>query len=149
MRLEDEIKQTKFRNIYHKLALNIMFTNNWLMNHQIRLFKQYDLTPQQFNVLRILRGQHPSASTVSLVQDRMLDKMSNASRLIEKLRQKGLVIRRENEKDRRNMDVTITDDGLNLLKIFDKMDDNNDAILKIISEEDARILNELLDKIRG
>lgn len=91
MRLEDEIKQKSFRNEFHKLAVNIIYTHSWLMSKIIYMLSQYDITPQQYNILRILRGQFPSPASVSLLKSRMLDKMSDASRLVDRLVEKGLV----------------------------------------------------------
>lgn len=147
MKLEEEIKQAKFKNEYHKLLVNIIFTGNWINIRSTKFLRKYKLTPQQFNLLRILRGQHPNAATVHLLQDRMLDRMSNASRLVEKLRIKGLVDRITNCEDRRRVDVTITDKGLNLLKEIDQTD--FDGNFPSISVEEALVLNNLLDKLRN
>jgi DNA-binding MarR family transcriptional regulator len=148
MKLEEEIKQTKFKNEFHKLAVNIIFTCHWLEYYHSKMLKPYDITPQQFNILRILRGQHPKCATVSLLQDRMLDKMSNASRLVEKLRLKGLVERHQDEADRRQCRVTISNNGLNLLSKLDLASDESDLMNKNFSIEEANKLNELLDLLR-
>ncbi|MEW5842949.1 MAG: MarR family transcriptional regulator [Bacteroidota bacterium] len=149
MKLEHEIKQPKFRNEYHKLAVNLIYTYNWFAKAQTELFRKHDITGNQFNILRILRGQHPNAATVSLLRDRMLDKMSDASRLIERLRVKGLVKRELSQDDRRRVDVLITDKGLNLLSEIDKMNDHYDELLKKLSSAEAKKMNILLDKLRG
>jgi DNA-binding MarR family transcriptional regulator len=149
MRIEEEIKQSTFRSEYQKLLLNIIFTSNWLQSHILQMLKSYQLSPQQFNVLRILRGQHPKPATISLIQQRMLDKQSNASRLVEKLRLKGLVERKPRAEDRRVMEVTITDKGLALLRETDKLEEKFDQLLKNLSVDEARMMNEFLDKIRG
>ncbi|WP_245598568.1 MarR family transcriptional regulator [Sporocytophaga myxococcoides] len=101
MRLEDEIKQKEFRNEFQKTAVNIIFTFNWLDARTRNFMKDYDLTPQQFNILRILRGQYPNPSTINLLKERMLDKMSDASRLVERLRIKELLERSPSSEDRR------------------------------------------------
>lgn len=149
MRLEDEIKQKKFKTEYQKLLLNVIFTGNWLNSKSIKAFKPYGVSPQQYNVLRILKGQHPNAITVNQVAERMLDKNSNASRLVDKLVIKDLVERETCEKDRRQMDVAITNKGL---KLLDNMENNlehvDELIAKSISKKDAEQINAILDKIR-
>lgn len=149
MRLENEIKQESFRNEYHKLAVNILFTHGWLMNKIQQILSRFDLTPQQFNLLRILRGQYPSTASISLLKDRMLDKMSDASRLVDRLIQKGLVERKICESDRRKVDVVITKKGLKLLEKIDETDLEMDGYLQNLSESEAKKLNDLLDKLRG
>ena len=148
MKLELEIKQPKFRNEYHKLAVNILYTNSWLVNLYSNLFSKYDITSNQFNILRILRGQYPNPATVNLLKERMLDKMSDASRLVERLRIKGFIKRDLKPNDRRCVDVVITDKGLHLLKEIDKLNDKHDSFLKKLSESEAKKLNNLLDKLR-
>ena len=113
------------------------------------LCKSYGITPQQFNILRILRGQHGKPATIGILQERMLDKMSNASRLVEKLKQKALVDRKECPQDRRQMDVLITDKGLQLLKEIDTTIEKNQLFLNGISESEAQYMNEILDKLRS
>ncbi len=147
MKLEEEIQQTTFKSEHQKLLINIIYTGNWINQKSVRLLKKHNLTPQQFNILRILRGQRPNTSTIMLLQARMLDRMSNASRLVEKLLGKGLVDRQMNDVDRRRVDVTITDKGLALLKVIDGLP--LDDLLTTISIEDAQTVNSLLDKMRG
>jgi len=149
MKLEQEIVQKKFESEYHKLAVNVVFTYNWLFEIHSKIFKSYDLTIQQFNVLRILRGQHPKATTVKLIRERMLDKMSDASRIVEKLRLKGLVERNLSAEDRRNVDVMITKKGLNLLAKIDKNANQVEQQLSNLNKKEAKELNDLLDKLRG
>lgn len=149
MRLEDEIKQKAFKTQKHKLVVNILFTSSWLGANHTRFFKPYGITSQQFNILRILRGQQGKPATIGLLQDRMLDKMSNASRLVEKLKQKNLVERKECSQDRRQMDVIITPKGLSLLNEIDSIMDNDQTFLNNIGESDAQQINDLLDKMRG
>lgn len=149
MRLEDEIKQKKFNSELNKLLINLIFTGNWVKDLNSQMLKPYGLTTQQFNILRILRGQHPNPASINLLIERMLDKMSNASRLVEKLRLKGFVERRECKKDRRQADVVITDSGLEVLK---KIDQDLVAFEKkfasVVSEEEAKDANRILDKLR-
>ena len=149
MKLEDEIKQIKFRNENHKLAVNIIFSNNWLISMQSELFNGFGITPNQFNILRILRGQYPNPATINLLKERMMDKMCDASRLVERLRIKGFVKRELSPDDRRRVDVIITDTGLNLLSEIDKFNSQYDNIFQNLSDEETKLLNELLDKMRG
>ena len=148
MRIEEEIKQSTFSSEYHKLLINLLYTGNWLYHKNKKFLKTYGLSPEQYNVLRILRGQHPKPSTVNLLNERMLDKMSNVSRLVEKLRLKNLVIRKECPEDRRQVDVMITKKGLSLLKEIDQYSAQMEKPLKKIEEDEARALNTLLDRLR-
>src|SRR5688572_9645875 len=113
MSLEEDIQQ-KFRNDSHKAILNILYTSYYLEDKINTVFKKHEITRQQYNVLRILRGQYPGHASVNLIRDRMLDKMSDASRIVERLRLKDLVIRKSAEKDKRALVVTITASGLKL-----------------------------------
>jgi DNA-binding MarR family transcriptional regulator len=147
MQLEEEIKQTNFRDEFHKAFLNVVYSANWLQNRQAAFFRAFDLTAPQFNILRILRGQYPQPATVNLLIERMLDKTSNASRIVDKLVLKGLVTRRQCEHDRRTVDVLITGEGLALLQ---KIDGGSFPFgVENLSEEEASQLNRLLDKIRN
>ncbi|HEY4800660.1 MAG TPA: MarR family transcriptional regulator [Bacteroidia bacterium] len=148
MKLEDEIKQNKFKSEYQKLSVNILFTANWLEHHHGQHCKKHDITSEQFNILRILRGQYPKAATVNLLIERMLNKMSNASRLVEKLRKKGLVERETSQTDRRACDVMITKKGLSLLAEMDKSEREWTKLISHISENEAKHLNFMLDKLR-
>lgn len=149
MRIEDEIKQKSFTNEYHKLNVNLIYTYNWMLGHMQQWFKSYGITSQQFNILRILRGQFPKPCTIQLLKERMLDKQSDVSRLVDRLTKKGLVERKVCEDDRRKMDVLISEEGLELLS---KMDDKMSVVEDIFSNltlEEAETLSNLLDKIRG
>lgn len=147
MQLEEEIKQKSFRNEFHKAFLNVVYSANWLQNRQAQLFRAYDVTSAQFNILRILRGQYPLPATVNLLIERMLDKTSNASRIVDKLVSKGLVTRRQCPHDRRTVDVVITEQGLALLQQIDASD--FPFGVENLSQEEAWQLNQLLDKIRN
>jgi len=149
MKLEEAIKQKGFKNPYNKAVVNILYTHSYIVTYQSKLFKPHDLSPEQYNVLRILRGHHPEPITVSSIQDRMLNKMSNASRLVEKLKQKGLVIRKECPADRRQVDITITAKGLALLDQLDQEIQNFNHNVINLTEKEVNTLNELLDKLRG
>lgn len=148
MSLEDDIKQEKFENEYHKMAVNILFSAGWLHNLNSIRFKPFDVTPEQYNVLRILRGSHPKQLMLAEITSRMIDKSSNATRLVEKLRQKGLVKREICESNRRQVDIFITDKGLSLLSKIDKTSEDWLKTLKAITRQEAQELNRLLDKLR-
>lgn len=149
MKLEDEIKQKKFKDEYEKLVVNILFTGNWMNLTNAKNLKPLGLTLPQYNVLRILRGQHPKPATVSLIIDRMLDKSSNASRIVDRLLKKNLVVRKICKNDRRSVDVLITGKGLELLKKIDEESKKWNQAYKTLNIEEAKKLNFLLDKIRG
>lgn len=149
MRLEDEIKQTKFKNEYQKASINLIFTASWLNKLNAESLKPYNISIQQFNILRILRGMNGKPASVKLLTERMIDKMSNASRLVEKLKTKGLVQRVECSQDRRQVDVLITKKGLSLLEDASEVLEAN--VLKKfnnITKEEASAINSLLDKLR-
>ncbi|NOX87845.1 MAG: MarR family transcriptional regulator [Calditrichaeota bacterium] len=148
MKLEDEIKTSSFKTESEKLIVNIIYTGNWLNYHYAKKLKEYGISLQQYNILRILRGQYPNPATVNLLKDRMLDKMSNASRLVEKLRLKGLIERRICEHDRRAVDVIITKKGLDLLSELDVTMDAWAKRFKNLSAEEIKTFNKLLDKFR-
>ncbi len=149
MKIEEEIQQKQFKSEYHKAMVNIIFSYNWLIQHQIEVLKPFGITLQQYNILRILRGQYPKPSTIKLMKERMLDRMSDCSRIVEKLRAKDLVERHLCEKDRRNVDVLITKKGLNLLKKLDKIFEKYDKKLIALSDKELKTLNKLLDRMRG
>jgi DNA-binding MarR family transcriptional regulator len=149
MEIEKEIHQEKFQSEYHKLLLNIIYTGNWINLRNIQRLKPYGISPQQYNILRILRGQYPNTATVTLLTERMLDKSSNASRLVEKLRSKGLLDRCVCPEDRRAVNVRITEKGLQLLEVIDSKHADFEDNLRSISEQEAQALNSMLDKLRG
>jgi DNA-binding MarR family transcriptional regulator len=149
MPLEQDIQQEKFSSEFEKAAVNILFTSSWLYNINAGKLKRYDITPEQFNVLRILRGSHPKKMMLSEISSRMLDKNSNATRLVEKLRQKGLVQREICEKNRRQVDISITEKGLSTLKKIHSEETEWLAQLKNISKSEALELNRILDKLRA
>lgn len=149
MKIEEAIQQKKFISEYQKAHLNILFTASWLNQRTTAVLKPYGLTWQQFNILRILRGRHPEPATVKLLTERMIDKMSNASRLVDKLLSKGLVARCTSQEDRRRVDVSITEEGLNLLaRASDDLERGLNFENGNLSDQEAEALNDLLDKMR-
>jgi DNA-binding MarR family transcriptional regulator len=150
MRIEEAIQQKRFRSEYQKLVVNLLYSASWLQQFSNQLLKPYGISQEQFNILRILRGMHPEPATVKLLTERMIDKMSNASRLVEKLRVKGLVERHECPLDRRRVDVLITQKGLDLIeRTSQAVDVQGDAYMSGLTLEEAALLNSLLDKLRG
>lgn len=147
--LEEAIKQKEFKDPYNKLVVNLLYTHSYLVSAQNGILKPFDLSPEQYNVLRILRGQNGVPTTVSSIQDRMLNKMSNASRLVDKLKIKQLVERRECPSDRRQVDIVITEKGLQILNDLQvHMEGFNNQVVKL-TEEETVLMNNLLDKLRG
>lgn len=149
MRIEDEIQSTKFEDNYQKAVINITYTHGWLSNTIRGEFDKFNLTMQQFNILRILRGQYPKPATINLLKERMLDKMSDASRIVDRLVQKELVSRCTNTCDRRAVDIRISEQGLEILSKIDMDFRTKDMISKNLTEEEAGKLSDLLDKLRG
>lgn len=148
--IEVEIKQNKkFESEHQKAAVNIMFTSSWLYNINATRLKKHVVTPEQFNVLRILRGSYPKPLMLGNVTCRMVDKSSNATRLVEKLRQKGYVKRELCETNRRQVDILITDKGLALLTKIDNEAEEWLDTMKGITKAEALELNRLLDKLRS
>ncbi|MFK7772430.1 MAG: MarR family winged helix-turn-helix transcriptional regulator [Saprospiraceae bacterium] len=150
MRLEEEIKQSKFKDEYHKLGVNIIYSASWMSSQHLQILKKFSISVQQFNILRILKGRYPEPATVKLLTERMIDKMSNASRLVEKLKQKGLVERTSCPEDRRRVDIAITAEGKKIVdqasKILETEINNS---LSVLTKKEAKQLNDLLDKMRG
>ena len=149
MKIHKEIHHKKFRNQYLKVMVNIIYTGNWLTMKESKRLKPFGITIQQHNVLGILKAHFPQPVTINMIIIRMLDKMSNVSRIVDKLQKKGLVEREENQHDRRAVDVTITQEGLSLLQEIDKQDIEVENQLNNITIKEAKILNKLLDKLRG
>lgn len=148
MKLEEAIQQKTFKSQQQKLAINLLYTSNWLQYKYNQFFKDVDLTTQQFNVLRILRGQHPNYCSLKTIKERMLDRMSDASRIVDKLVTKGLVNRHECPNDRRSVNLMISGKGLALLKSLDAIDEQMKEIFDTLSEKELETLNDLLDKLR-
>ena len=149
MELEKEIHQVRFKNDYHKLVVNMIYSYSWVTGLVKERLSTEQVTLQQYNLLRILRGQFPNPSTINLLKERMLDKMSDASRIVERLVQKELVTRSVNVVDRRAVDILITQKGLDVLAYLDPVVTPVDILRQNLTEDEARQLNVLLDKLRG
>jgi DNA-binding MarR family transcriptional regulator len=147
MTLEKDINQQVFRSDYQKAIINLIYTFNWVNEKINRRFEPFDITQQQFNILRILRGAGEPLSTLQIRQ-RMLDKMSDTSRIVDRLVKKGMVKKSVCREDRRLVDVLLTDKGKKLLQSMDSMNEEMDSLFKYLSNEEAKLLNDLLDKVR-
>lgn len=149
MKLEDAIQQRKpFSNPRQRMAVNLIYTSNWLISKQKEFFKKFDITVQQYNVLRILRGRHPKPISTSDIRGRMLDRMSDVSRIVDRLVKKDMVIRTTCKQDKRLVDVVITTHGLSLLSSIDAQWEEMDSLASTLSPEEVQIVNDLLDKFR-
>ncbi|WP_317165584.1 MarR family winged helix-turn-helix transcriptional regulator [Nibribacter ruber] len=148
MKIEDEIKQSTFKDAFQKAYINIVYTANSLQLTQSTILKGYGITLPQYNILRILRGQYPKPATVNLLIERMLDKTSNASRIVDKLEAKQLVTRTQCPTDRRTVDILITEKGLQILQELDQAQQGNQHGIQNLTQQEAELLSNLLDKIR-
>lgn len=137
--------QSKFSSEKVKALINILYTANWLSNHQNSFFKPYGISPQQYNILRILRGSG-EAMPVQTIKERMIDRAPNATRLMDKLCAKDLIVRIPCATDRRVVHIKITNSGLELLEEIGN--DPNKFLLKNLTQAEAQQLNVLLDKLR-
>lgn len=149
MQLEKEINTTRFESRYQQAIVNVLYTFNWCNDKLKQLIVPYDITTQQFNVLRILRGQFPAPSTINMLKSRMLDKMCDASRIVDRLVQKELVEKEPNPSDKRSVSILISRKGLALLKKMDVEISISNIISAHLTEDEAIQLNTLLDKMRG
>jgi len=148
MRHEDELKTDKFESNYHKVTLNILFTSNWITEQLKKCTKKEKVTLQQYNILRILRGQYPKPSTVNLIKERLLDKMSDVSRLIDRMEQQELVSRTISPADRRAVDILLTKKGLDKLQKLDGPMRIDTILSQNLTDKECQTLNMLLEKIR-
>jgi DNA-binding MarR family transcriptional regulator len=147
MGIEKDIQQTNFRNEFQKMGINIIYTANWLNEKMGQILATEDITQQQYNILRILRGSECPLSTLK-IRERMLDKMSDTSRIVDRLIVKDLVEKFACVKDKRLVDITVTKKGLQLLEKLDALNEQIDSILKGVSEKEATTMNQILDKLR-
>jgi DNA-binding MarR family transcriptional regulator len=146
--LEKEINQRSFRNEHQKGMINLIYTYNWMNERVKSFFEKEDITSQQFNILRILRGAGVPISTLQ-IRERMLDKMSDTSRIVDRLVIKGLAKKNVCKTDKRLVDVSISGKGKKLLEKMDLYENEMDAVLGNLTAQEAKTLNELLDKIRN
>jgi DNA-binding MarR family transcriptional regulator len=149
MQLQKEVHTSRFQNNHQQALVNIIYTYSWASQKIKEILVPYNLTQQQYNVLRILRGQYPSPSTINLIKSRILDKTSDTSRIVDRLVEKKYLEKTTNARDKRAVDIVITDRGLTLLKKLDKEVDFSSLIVPHITDDEAKDLNVLLDKLRG
>lgn len=149
MEIEKEIYNRKFENSHQKVVVNLLYTYGWITNLLRLRLNKHNITLQQYNILRILRGQYPNPATINILKERMLDKMSDASRIVERLVQKDLVKRCVSNKDRRAVDILISQKGLDILQKLDNEISIKDMLSNNLNEEEAIALSGLLDKMRG
>jgi DNA-binding MarR family transcriptional regulator len=149
MNIEEEIKSTVVLNRNRKTVINLLFTGNWINEKSSEFFKQFDLSPQQYNVLRILRGMKGEPANLMHIQERMISKMSNTTRLIDKLKSKDYLTRVQCEKNRRKVEILISNNGLQLLSDIDqKIAKHEESVVSNLTEVELDTLNILLDKLR-
>jgi len=147
--LKDELKTKKFRNHHQEVALNILYTSGWIHSRLLPILKTYGLSAQQYNVLRILRGSTPHTLSLGELKSRMLDRMSDTSRIVDRLVKSGYVRRSTDRTDRRVSPIGITEKGMKLIEALDEKDHELDAITGNLNKEEALLLSRLLDKIRS
>ena len=150
MKIENAIKQSSFTNSYHKALVNLIFTANWVRDEQMKAFRQFGLLPQHYNVLRIVKGSMPRPIAPKDIKEVLVDKAGDLTRLLDKLEKMGLVKRNLCPSNRRQMDISMTDKGLQLLEnLQEPLDLFTDKIRKNITEDQAEMLSNLLDDLRG
>lgn len=145
-------KPVNYQNEFHRLRVNLLYMGNWVQQNANAILEEFELTQQQFNALRILRGQigverDTSFSTQDL-RERLLDKMSDTSRLVDRLVKKGVMHKKPCDHDARRVHLTITEKGMDLLTKIDAQMHRLDDLVNSISANEAQVVNELLDKIR-
>jgi DNA-binding MarR family transcriptional regulator len=149
MQLQKETHTAQFESEHQQAIVNVLYTYTWCIDQLKKVITPYDITTQQFNILRILRGQYPNPSTINLLRSRMLDKMSDASRIVDRLVQKDLVMKEANGTDKRAVDIRISTKGLELLRQMDREVSISDIASSNLTGDEAVQLNILLDKMRG
>ncbi|MFK7969311.1 MAG: MarR family winged helix-turn-helix transcriptional regulator [Bacteroidia bacterium] len=149
MRIEEAIRQPHFKTSQQKAVINLMYTSNVIRNRHVAIFKPYGLAPQHYNVLRILRGGHPAPKSAGDIKAVMLDKSPDLTRIIDKLEKAEYVLRETCKGNRRKVDISITDTGLDLLEKLDPMMEAIHNNYNVLSDDEAEALSLLLDKIRG
>jgi DNA-binding MarR family transcriptional regulator len=148
--IEEEIKQKSFNNQYLKAHVNILFTASWLTYYTEPVFRSHRLTLQQYNLLRILRGSSPNPVSIKELMSRMIDKTSNASRLVDKLEQKGFVTRTTAEDDKRRVDISLTREGLQVVNMASvEVEAKVENIFNRLTPEQVSMLNKILDTVRS
>ena len=148
MKLEKEIQQLhSFRSERHKLMVNIIYSSNWINEKLKNFLDSEDITSQQYNILRILRGSPVPLSTLQ-IRERMIDRMSDTSRIVDRLVIKGLIDKKTSSADKRLVDIVINEKGREVLAKLDAKNDRLDDFVNALSDEEAATINSLLDKMR-
>lgn len=148
VKIEDVIKQREFRSEAHKAMVNLIFTSSQVLNKISEVTESFGITRQQYNVLRILRGQYPGAASINEIKDRMLDRMSDCSRLADRLAIKGLIKKNHCATDKRSVDITITSEGLDLLERMEPAIESVESLFATFSSGEVNRFNDMLDRIR-
>ena len=148
MKIEDEI-QSAFDNDLQKLIVNIYLTHSRISEPFQQLLGKFDITPTQYNVLRILRGQKQNPASIGLIKERMIERNSDVSRIIDRLLKKDLISRKKNKQDKRQKDVIISDSGLNLLATIENYQEENAFYSINLTNDEVTLMNNLLDKLRA
>lgn len=148
MKIEEALKTNKFKSEQHKAMLNIIFTSSWLRNKVVGKLKPYGISQEQYNVLRILRGSHPTPLCAKDITDRMIDKNSNTTRIMDKLITKDFITKWRCDVDRREVNISITQAGLEILKQIDEKEVIDKPNYLNLSDAEAGLLSALLDKLR-
>ena len=149
MGIEKDINQHHFTSEGQKAIINLIYTSNWIEEHIKEILDEHDITPQQFNILRILRGSDPQPLSTLTIRERMLDKMSDTSRIVDRLVIKGLAVKKVCSTDKRLVDVNITKEGKDLLEVLDKKQPEMSSITKNLTDAELKQLNTLLDNLRS
>ena len=149
MRIEEVIKQKEFRSEAHKAMVNLIFTSSQILNRISEVTENYGITRQQYNVLRILRGRFPGAASVNEIKDRMLDRMSDCSRLVDRLSAKGLIQKSLCPTDKRSVDITISNEGLDLLERMEPAVATVEDVFSHFTQSEVNRFNEMLDRLRN
>jgi len=149
MEIDKLIQQTKFKDNYHKAMVNLFYTSNYFRDSHLKIFVKYDIQGQHFNILRILKGKHPEPVSPGYIKEVMLDKGRDLTRLMDKLVKMGWVNRMVCPENKRKMNISLTESGIEMVtKISDEVTEM-DGSLKTLSEGDYALLSSLLDKMRG
>ena len=149
MSIEKDIKQEKFKNPYNKVTVNVMFTTVWILSKYAKILKPYNLTEQQYNVLKILRVCYPQSANVNYILEGMIDKMSNVSRLVDKLVLKNLIKKVKSKYDLRSVDILVTVKGINLVNEISIIMENYENSQYGLDDKEVYLLNSLLEKLRN
>lgn len=148
-KLEDELQQRQFMSLREKTLVNLIFTFNFFQHKLEEMMRYFGITPQQYNILRILKGQYPNAITLNDIKNRMLDRNSDVSRIVERMRKKNILTRKINPNNRRAVEISITQEGIELLKKIEPYLNKYHNSISHLSDSELETINNLLDKMRN